>query len=437
MPPDGPLPASASEEYTSNETLLSGTYRHPGAIAEPTRAFEPMPVSTADLWNMLLASRLASPVSLSNLQARFNQVKGAETESNAATVAQWLVAQGALSSYQAKVLLAGQPGPFIYGEYTVYDRIAVGRLQGMFRALHPPTRHRVMLSFHTGQVVQNKQWWSVLVDQIALAAQVVHPHVARVYHLVDVGQFKFTAIEDLQGESADAQLATGPIHWAVAARMVRQTALGLSRMHELKQLHGAIRPENLWIDQEENVKLLMTPLARNPLSVPAQIDLSAAQQSEDVVRQADYLAPEMGQAGQAPGPWTDIYALGCTLFHLLAGRPPYSGRHSVEIGKPFERTNSVTGIHGGTGPDQPDSGGDDGERAGAATAEAAAGGRCARSGAGAIGPGATTSACLRDLEQVTGIRIVVAALPVGAGHATTLGAGNPNAANSGRKFAKR
>ena len=285
-----------------------------------------MPVSTADLWNLLLASHLASPVSLSNLQARFNQAKGADTESNAATVAQWLVAQGALSSYQAKVLLAGQPGPFIYGEYTVYDRVGSGRLQGMFRALHPPTRHRVMLWFHTGQVVQNKQWWAMVVNQIGQAAQVVHPYVARVYHLVDVGQFKFTAIEDLQGESADAQLASGPMHWAVAARMVRQAALGLARMHELKQLHGAIRPENLWIDKEENVKLLMTPLARNPLSVPAPIDLSAAQQSEDVVRQADYLAPEMGQVGQAPGPWTDIYALGCTFFHLLAGRPPFSGR---------------------------------------------------------------------------------------------------------------
>jgi serine/threonine protein kinase len=285
-----------------------------------------MPVSIPELWNLMLASRLASPVSLSNLQARFNQVKGAETESNAATLAQWLIAQGALSLYQAKVLLAGQPGPFIYGDYTVYDRVGSGRLVGAFRALHPATRLRVLLWFHSGPVVHNQQWWSVLVDQIALAAQVAHRHVARVYHLCDLGQFKFTAIEDLQGDSADVQLAAGPIHWAVAARMVRQAALGLGQMHELKQLHGAIRPENLWIDKEENVKLLMTPLARSPLAVPGPIDLSAVQQSDEVLRQADYLAPEMGHAGQAPGPWTDMYALGCTFFHLLAGRPPYSGR---------------------------------------------------------------------------------------------------------------
>ncbi len=81
----------------------------------------------------MLASRMASPVSVSSLQAKFNQVKGAENESNTATLAQWLIAQGVLSAYQAKVLLAGQPGPFHYGEYTVYDRIPNGRLQGMFR----------------------------------------------------------------------------------------------------------------------------------------------------------------------------------------------------------------------------------------------------------------------------------------------------------------
>ncbi len=84
---------------------------------------------------------------------------------------------------------------------------------------------------------------------------------ARVYHLCDVGQFKFTSIEDLQGETAEELLRAGPIHWAVAARIVRQAALGLARMHEHKQLHGAIRPENLWIDKEENAKLLMIPAA--------------------------------------------------------------------------------------------------------------------------------------------------------------------------------
>lgn len=159
-----------------------------------------MPVSIPDFWKLLVASRLAASSSVPKLQEQFSQVKGADTQGNSTTLAQWLISQGVLSKYQAKVLLAGHAGPFIYGEYTVYDRLSSGRLQGAFRAIHPPTRVRVTLSFHSGAAVQNAQWWSIVVDQIGKLAQAVHPNLARVYHLVDLGQFKFTSIEELQGE---------------------------------------------------------------------------------------------------------------------------------------------------------------------------------------------------------------------------------------------
>ncbi|HTQ39076.1 MAG TPA: protein kinase [Pirellulales bacterium] len=288
-----------------------------------------MSVSIPEFWNLMLASRLASPNSLPKLQAGFSQLKGAEEEGNVATLAQWLIAQGVLSRYQAKVLLTGQPGPFIYGDYRVYDRLGSGRLQGAFRALHPATRHRVLLWFHSGPMVSNAQWWGIAVEQIALAAQVVHPHVARIYHLCDLGQFKFTALEDLQGDGVMAQLTAGPLPWAVACRMVRQAALGVARMHELRQLHGSIRPQNMWIDAEENVKLLLPPVGRDPRIVLGAIDFSAANPGEEVLRQADYLAPELAHTGYLPNPSTDIYALGCTLFHLLAGKPPFAGRDAL------------------------------------------------------------------------------------------------------------
>ena len=136
-----------------------------------------MPVSIPDFWNLLVASRLAASSSLPKLQDQFSQVKGADTQGNSTTLAQWLISQGVLSKYQAKVLLAGHAGPFIYGEYTVYDRLSSGRLQGAFRAIHPPTRVRVMLSFHSGGAVQNTQWWSILVDQIGKFSQAVHPNL--------------------------------------------------------------------------------------------------------------------------------------------------------------------------------------------------------------------------------------------------------------------
>src|SRR5436190_11955418 len=114
----------------------------PGSIASR------MPVPIPDFLNLLVASRLMAASSVPKLQEQFSQVKGADTQGNSTTLAQWLISQGILSKYQAKVLLAGHAGPFMYGEYTVYDRVSSGRLQGVFRAIHPPTRVRVTLSFH-------------------------------------------------------------------------------------------------------------------------------------------------------------------------------------------------------------------------------------------------------------------------------------------------
>src|SRR6516165_6419434 len=233
-----------------------------------------MPVSIPDFWTLLVASRLASRSSIPKLQEQFSQVKGADTQGNVVTLAQWLISQGTISRYQAKVLLAGHAGPFIYGDYTVFDRYADGRLQGAFRALHPATRHRVLLWFHSGAVVQNPQWWGVLTEQVGTFCRVVDPNVARVYHLCDIGQFKFTVLEDLQGEVAEERLKKGPLPWPAACRMIRQVAKGLTKLFELVQMHGAIRPSNVWMDEQENAKLLLPPVARDPLAIPGYIDLN-------------------------------------------------------------------------------------------------------------------------------------------------------------------
>ena len=285
-----------------------------------------MPVSIPDFWKLLVASRLAASSSVPKLQEQFSQVKGADTQGNSTTLAQWLISQGILSKYQAKVLLAGHAGPFIYGEYTVYDRLGSGRLQGAFRAIHPPTRVRVTLSFHSGAAVQNAQWWSIVVDQIGKLAQAVHPNLARVYQLVDLGQFKFTSIEELQGESAGERLAKGPLPWGPACRMMSPGGRGADEAvgHRPTARRGAAQQR---VDQRRRERqVAVAPAARDPLAIPGPIDLSASHPSDELLRQADYLAPELAQIGQAPDARSEVYALGCTLFHLLARRPPFIGR---------------------------------------------------------------------------------------------------------------
>ena len=143
------------------------------------------------------------------MDAAFAHVKGASSQGNAATLGEWLVANGALSRYQVQTLLARRPGPFVFGEYCVYDRVRSkeGRLAGLFRAMHVATRHPVLLYFLPPEIGQNAEAWSAAANQLAWACWVGHPFVAECHQLADLGEFKIVVLENLVGETAAVRLA--------------------------------------------------------------------------------------------------------------------------------------------------------------------------------------------------------------------------------------
>src|SRR5688500_615617 len=135
-----------------------------------------MPYPIQEFWKLAVESRLFAPEECQRLSGSFAQIKGAMETGNASTLSEWLISQHVLTRYQAKVLLARRPGPFLYGDYKVQDRLDSGRLQGLFRAVHLPTRQPVCLFFLSGPHLQDPQALPRL-KQVLAAAAIKHPHV--------------------------------------------------------------------------------------------------------------------------------------------------------------------------------------------------------------------------------------------------------------------
>ncbi|MEU9985164.1 protein kinase [Streptomyces sp. NPDC050856] len=150
------------------------------------------------------------------------------------------------------------------------------------------------------------------------AARLSHPHVVAVF---DFGAWEgrfYLVMEFVEGRSLAQELtAAGRLPARRVAAVAAQTAAGLVSAHRQGIVHRDIKPGNLMSDADGTVKLGDFGIARF-LDDPAAALTTAGQ----IVGTSLYLAPERA-LGRPAGPASDVYSLGCVLYQLLTGRPPF------------------------------------------------------------------------------------------------------------------
>ncbi len=113
----------------------------------------------------------------------------------------------------------------------------------------------------------------------------------------------------------------GPLEFSRAARYVEEVALALDATRETTQVHGGVRPDNIFVD-DGGMAVLGSSMRSNVGG--AEIAPAQAESLADPTGLADYLAPELADGSSEIDQRSDIYALGCTFYYLLTGQPPFS-----------------------------------------------------------------------------------------------------------------
>ncbi|MET8135159.1 serine/threonine-protein kinase [Streptomyces sp. NPDC005251] len=153
-----------------------------------------------------------------------------------------------------------------------------------------------------------------------------HPHVVGVLDFGSYDNRLFLVMELVEGDSLARVLAgAGTLPADRVARIAAQAAAGLAAAHQQGIVHRDIKPGNLLLDAEGSVKIGDFGIARF-LDDPAG-GLTATGQ---IVGTSLYLAPERA-LGKTAGPPSDMYSLGCVLYQLVTGRPPFQASSPVAV----------------------------------------------------------------------------------------------------------
>lgn len=146
-----------------------------------------------------------------------------------------------------------------------------------------------------------------------------HPHVVQVHNIDEHRGQPFIVMELLEGGSVEKVMLGKAAHERDALDIAIGVAEGLQAAAAAGLVHMDIKPSNILFDRQKNAKLIDFGVARY-----------ARRSSSEIVGTPYYVAPEVVR-GKAADVQADIYSLGATLFHLLAGTAPFEGRNATEV----------------------------------------------------------------------------------------------------------
>jgi len=154
------------------------------------------------------------------------------------------------------------------------------------------------------------------------AARLAHPNIVAVFDTGSDGDTHFIVMEHVEGQTLhDAILLEAPMAPRRVAEIADAMAAALAAAHEAGIVHRDVKPANVMLTPEGKVKVMDFGLAR-------AVDAETLTRTGFILGTASYVSPEQAQGGSTDAR-SDLYSLGCVLYEMLAGRPPFVGDSPV------------------------------------------------------------------------------------------------------------
>lgn len=229
----------------------------------------------------------------------------------------------------------------ILGGYEVLQKLGAGAMGNVYLARQISLDREVAIKTIQSRIAADPRAMARFTREAFSAAQLTHPNVIQIYDMGMEQDVHYFSMEFVRGRNLRDEVKTkGRMLPDVALKVILQAARGLRHAHQAGMVHRDVKPENLMLSDDGFVKVADLGLVKVVGDSDEQRSEEDSQQSqcdaeltnaESAMGTPAYMSPEQAEAAADVDDRSDMYSLGCTLYTLVTGDPPFVGSTVNEV----------------------------------------------------------------------------------------------------------
>jgi serine/threonine protein kinase/predicted Zn-dependent protease len=233
------------------------------------------------------------------------------------------------------------PGSTFAKRYQIIEELGKGGMGRVYKVLDKEIGEKVALKLLNPEIAAESKTIERFRNELKTARQISHKNVCRMYHLSKEEGAPYIIMEYVRGEDLKSMIRMmGRLSPGQTVSIAKQVCEGLAEAHRLGVVHRDLKPQNIMIDRNGDVKIMDFGIART-------LQAKGITGEGVMIGTPEYMSPEQAE-GKEADERADIYALGIVLFEMLTGRVPFEGetpfsvalKHKTEIPPDPRKINS-------------------------------------------------------------------------------------------------
>ena len=216
-----------------------------------------------------------------------------------------------------------RPGVFLQNRYEILDLIGSGGMSEVYRARCHKLNRYVAIKVLKKEFISDDAFVRKFKMEAQAAGALIHPNIVNYYDVVDEGDLHYIVMELVEGITLKNYIdQKGRLETDEAVDFAIKIAEGLKAAHSRGIIHRDVKPQNVILAEDHNLKVADFGIAR---AVTAQ-----TASTSQAMGSVHYISPEQAK-GEFTDERSDIYSLGITMYEMLTGKLPFTGDTAVSV----------------------------------------------------------------------------------------------------------